>query len=121
MFHNDAIEEGRRPGRKEKIASGAKKFVLQPLEPENDGQSGGKLLAVTAILDAPGSRRWRVCGKLFGASFLRHLWGGRVVIARNFEEPLFPVERAGLMDGELEPRSKKTPPEFPSMTHSTTG
>ena len=53
---------------------------------------------VTTILDAPGSRRWRVCGKLFGASFLRHLWSGRVVIARNFEEPLFPVERAGLAE-----------------------
>ena len=53
-------------------------------------------LAVTVVVDSPGSRVWRACGKLWAASLLRHQWGGRVVVRRNFEHVLFPVERAGL-------------------------
>jgi hypothetical protein len=58
-------------------------------------------LAFTTILDPHGSRQWRSCGKLWAASLLRHQWGGRIRIARNFPQPLFPVERADLHEEEF--------------------
>jgi hypothetical protein len=62
-------------------------------------------LAITVVADGPGSRVWRSCGKLWVSSLLRHLWGGRVLVMRNFEQVMFPVERAGLEEAALEPQA----------------
>ncbi|HEY8961566.1 MAG TPA: hypothetical protein VIM57_05110 [Luteolibacter sp.] len=56
---------------------------------------------VTTILDPYGSRQWRSCGKLWAASLLRHQWGGKIQINRNFPQPLFAVERADLHETSL--------------------
>jgi hypothetical protein len=57
-------------------------------------------LLLSTVLDCHGSRHWRSCGKLWVASLLRHQWDGLILIHRNFPEPLFPVERAGLKEME---------------------
>lgn len=58
-------------------------------------------LVITSILDGHGSRQWRSCGKLWAASLLRHQWGGRVHMERNFPQPLFPVARTDLHESEF--------------------
>ncbi len=40
--------------------------------------------------------------KLLCSSLLRHFWSGEIVVFRNFEEPLFPVERKGLEEIHVE-------------------
>ncbi len=55
-------------------------------------------LVVTTLCEQAGSRLWRSCGKLWVASLLRHLWDGRILLCRNFEEPLFAVERASVKE-----------------------
>jgi hypothetical protein len=57
-----------------------------------------KNLVITAVLDEPGSRSWRTTGKLWVASLLRHQWGGRIIICRNSNFPLFAVQRADLVE-----------------------
>lgn len=58
-------------------------------------------LVVTTLGDREGSRVWRSCGKIRVASLLRHLWDGPILVRRNFAEPLFIVERAGLHEEVL--------------------
>ena len=70
-----------------------------------------KNLAITTVFDSHGNRRWRICGKLWVSSLLRHQWNGSIQIQRNFPEPLFPVERADLKESQsvpvmTEPRMK---------------
>lgn len=55
-------------------------------------------LALIPTFDLPGSRRWRVCGKLAVSSLLRSLWDGEVRALRNYEQPLFPTGRHGLLE-----------------------
>lgn len=65
-------------------------------------------LALTMILDFHGSRQWRSCGKLWVASLLRHQWGGRIHLERNFPQPLFPVARLDLQESEFPARPGRT-------------
>jgi hypothetical protein len=46
--------------------------------------------------DRPGLRGGRTMSKLLCSSLLRGFWSGQIVVFRNFEAPLFPVERKGL-------------------------
>jgi hypothetical protein len=55
-------------------------------------------LVYTIALDPPGSSGQRLLAKLLGSSLLRTWFNGDVVIFRNTEHPLFPVERAGLQE-----------------------
>lgn len=55
-------------------------------------------LALIQAYDTPGLRRWRTCGKLAVSSLLRGVWGGQVRLVRNFEQPLFPTGRQGLLE-----------------------
>ncbi len=59
--------------------------------------SPDNLILVTA-LDAVGSRLARFLVKSQASSLLRSLFGGQVVVVRNFPEPLFPVERVGVKE-----------------------
>jgi hypothetical protein len=61
------------------------------------------LILVTAF-DHHSSRRWRSCGKICIDSLLRHQWNGKIVVMRNFPQPLFPVERASLVEEEDVPK-----------------
>ena len=63
-------------------------------------------LALIPTFDLPGSRRWRVCGKLAVSSLLRSLWDGEVRALRSAEPPLFPTGRRDLLE--------KTIPDFES-------
>lgn len=67
-----------------------------------------KAIVLTVIFDGTGSRQWRTCGKLWVASLLRHVWGGELIIGRNFPEVLFPTGRMGLTELEL-PAAKEAP------------
>jgi hypothetical protein len=53
-------------------------------------------LIYTVAYDLPGRRGSRTMAKLLCSSLLRGFWGGRIVVFRNFAQPLFPVERKGL-------------------------
>lgn len=55
-------------------------------------------LAIIPTLDLPGSRRWRVCGKLAVSSLLRALWDGELRALRSAEPPLFPTGRRDLVE-----------------------
>src|SRR5687767_1462108 len=57
-------------------------------------------LALITVLEPHGTRQWRSCAKLWISSLLRHQWGGRIHLQRNFAEPLFAVERADLGEAE---------------------
>ncbi len=57
-----------------------------------------KNLALILSFDQPGSRRWRTCGKLAVSSLLRSLWDGEIRLVRNYEQPLFPTGRQGLLE-----------------------
>lgn len=57
-------------------------------------------LVLTVVIDRPGRRHWRGCGKIWAASLLRHQWDGVVRMSRNAPEPLFLMERVGLEERE---------------------
>ncbi len=54
------------------------------------------MLVYTVAFDLPGWRGSRTMSKLLVSSLLRGFWAGEIVVFRNFETPLFPVERKGL-------------------------
>lgn len=53
-------------------------------------------LIYTVAYDLPGWRGGRTMAKLLCSSLLRGFWSGRILVFRNFVQPLFPVERKGL-------------------------
>ena len=55
-------------------------------------------LAFIQSYDVMGSRRWRTCGKLAVSSLVRSVWNGEIRVLRNFEQPLFPTGRQGLLE-----------------------
>lgn len=66
-------------------------FYLSQMNPLDN------LVLVTA-LDPPGSRQMRFLSKTLASSLLRSLFGGRVVVERNFPEPIFPIERVAVKE-----------------------
>ncbi|MBK1835658.1 hypothetical protein [Roseibacillus ishigakijimensis] len=60
-------------------------------------------LILTTLLDPPGRREARFLGKILASSLLRSLFGGQIVMERNFPEPLFPIERVDLKELEHDP------------------
>jgi len=61
-------------------------------------------LIYTVAFDLPGWRGSRTMAKLLCSSLLRGFWSGRIVVFRNFEQPLFPVERKGLEEVYIQTR-----------------
>ena len=59
-----------------------------------------KKLVLTTVLEKQGGRQLRLLAKIQSSSLLRSLFGGLVVVERNFPEPLFPIERVGLRELE---------------------
>lgn len=59
-------------------------------------------LVYTVAFDLPGWRGGRTMAKLLCSSLLRQFWSGKIIVFRNFAEPLFPVLREGLEEVFIE-------------------
>ena len=64
--------------------------------------SSERKLVLTTAIEKPGGRQIRLLAKIQASSLLRSMFGGLVVVERNFPEPLFPIERVGLRELEHE-------------------
>ncbi len=59
-------------------------------------------LIYSVAFDPPGWRGGRTLLKMLGGSLLRTYWSGDILLFRNFEQPLFLVERAGLKEVQVD-------------------